>query len=865
MTSESGSGLPDSEQSISPIESVEPGEQEELFAVDQLIKLAEEIRERAVVLNKSMEQDQLAAFNELIKLAKDIKEKIDAPNKSMEQDQLAVFNELIKLAKDIKEKIDVRDESMGEELLVSLDRLIDLVGDVRVGLEVVKKAKLGETGKEAGEDELVGPEKKNLVDTLKGYENESERKKFLSKLAGRRVYHFITQEDGTRVKQYLELKRKEGNNLVFWAYNLDNLSEPIEENGKPKEIKSRIRGIQYRDWKESEPTEEEIKNPLVYRDDNENFSSNDVEEVIDDEENRVLKLRNRAEISTGEPRELRSDELVKYEYFDEKGNKKFAYASRTLARPKSLKSAKHPTGPEPSNAELEVGIETPAPKTTESEGVPRVDVTPLPEATKTSTLEDIEVSERRKKDKEEIDKVRSEIEEDLISSESEIDRKFVDAMAGEGTEDDLTEPKSSEIPDLSPDSTAEIDENEELKILKEVFHDTLYSAMRKCRDCIRTLEGRNERVFIGDVEVEEKLVRSLKENPPVEAKNLEESLKKKLLILEKENRPGKNHNERFYRENRISLDEFMRDCDERMLNVMEVVESSAESKETKEDGEEESWFTKTWKAPLRGFDNAWKWTEESIEKYGIKPLNEAIEKNPKKYFRIGMAAGLAGLAAPFGLPLLPVFIILPVMFGGFFTGSYLMVKANTKKNEIEPEDGEKPSEDLPQADLLAGVSDEEVKTEAENLPTLDLKEKVGGSGVETLPSNKKESAKVKKERLLKEKLKRLKEIDERYNLYSDEEKHNEVTAGLREERQEIVEDIGEENIKLYEVIKKIENRKFDCPKCKYRTGLANIMGEGMCPSCESTAILRDTKFEEAKKELEVLREKLKEGSKKTKK
>ena len=39
----------------------------------------------------------------------------------------------------------------------------------------------------------------------------------------------------------------------------------------------------------------------------------------------------------------------------------------------------------------------------------------------------------------------------------------------------------------------------------------------------------------------------------------------------------------------------------------------------------------------------------------------------------------------------------------------------------------------------------------------------------------------------------------------------------------------------------------------------------MCPSCESTAILRDTKFEEAKKELEVLREKLKEGSKKTKK
>src|SRR3989338_1075994 len=104
MTSESGSGLPDSEQSISPIESVEPGEQEELFAVDQLIKLA-----------------------------KDIKEKIDAPNKSMEQDQLAVFNELIKLAKDIKEKIDVRDESMGEELLVSLDRLIDLVGDVRVG------------------------------------------------------------------------------------------------------------------------------------------------------------------------------------------------------------------------------------------------------------------------------------------------------------------------------------------------------------------------------------------------------------------------------------------------------------------------------------------------------------------------------------------------------------------------------------------------------------------------------------------------------------------------------------------------------------------------------------------------------------
>lgn len=168
------------------------------------------------------------------------------------------------------------------------------------------------------------PERKNLLETLKEQKNDEKRKEFLMKLKGRRVYHFITKEDGTREKQYLKLKdenvSKGQKDLTFEIFDLNG--RKIGE--KTQEIKN----IKYRKWEKGEPKQEEIGKSVVFRNDKGESDNRTLGEGVESDIGKQYIFKNE---KTGDYKDgqLNADKVVRYEYEDKDGNKKFAYARRT--------------------------------------------------------------------------------------------------------------------------------------------------------------------------------------------------------------------------------------------------------------------------------------------------------------------------------------------------------------------------------------------------------------------------------------------------------------------------------------------------------------------------------------------------------
>ena len=200
---------------------------------------------------------------------------------------------------------------------------------------------LGSTKEEKGEgkEKSLGPEKKNLLDTVKekhknDKENKTEElKEFFEKLQGKRVYQF--SKEG--VKQYLKLGSvniKKGERLAEKELTFDVYDAKTGE--KTGEVSKKIKDIKYREWKKSEPSQEDVGKNVVYRNNKGEFENRTLEEGIEADTGKKYIFKNE---KTGEYKdgELNADEVVKYEY-----DGKIAYAHRTEPRSK-LKKGKTPT------------------------------------------------------------------------------------------------------------------------------------------------------------------------------------------------------------------------------------------------------------------------------------------------------------------------------------------------------------------------------------------------------------------------------------------------------------------------------------------------------------------------------------------
>ncbi len=258
-------------------------------------------------------------IDKMIKLQKGGAEGWKEIKTKIEEDLISLNETIDKISNDPKYKIESSGQVSDKTPEVLAGQETPVVETVPVAPESVveKSEKEAKLEKEKGELE---PKKKRLLEAVRekhklDKENGTqELKEFFEKLQGKRVYQF---KDGKR--QYLKLGRVQiekgekiaDKELVFEVFD-------AQTGEKTGEVLNKIKDITYREWKKSEPTQEEVGKSVQFRDDKGGFGSRLLGEGVEADTGKTYIFG-----------ELSVDQVVKYQ--DKKG--KIAYAQRTPERP----------------------------------------------------------------------------------------------------------------------------------------------------------------------------------------------------------------------------------------------------------------------------------------------------------------------------------------------------------------------------------------------------------------------------------------------------------------------------------------------------------------------------------------------------